>query len=810
MKRLFILFLLPAAAVALLLGALFLGSSGPVSAGSSAILIDAVYYDGQLTREPDEAVRLVNRSQQPVDLAGWQLNDSLTDSSHLAFPAGTVLGPGERLWVTKDAAAFVVSFGFSPTLAAAQMNGSWIGLANSGDEVVLRDGAGLVIDVLIYGSSSAGTTTTAWNGTTVKPYKIHHGTAVEGQILYRKTDRLTGLPTADTNSAADWAQDAADPFQGRKVLYPGWDLASFGTPSAISTTAVVTAAIAPDHAYEFLVTLIDQADREIVGEYHTFDNPAVAERLTAAAARGVTVTLLLEGGPPGGVSDQARLNCQALATAGGGCWVMISDHGLDISDRFAYIHSKFLIIDRSIVVVSTENLSPNSLPSDPKADGTWGRRGVLLALQSADIVDVFEKIWHSDFAPHTFLDIQPIDHLGGPGPGFVPEPPTNPTTYTVRTAEPAIFVGSFDVEVVQSPENSLDTEAGVLGLIARAGSGDQILSQQLTERPVWQENDPNGENLRLAALIEAARRGASVWVMLDSYFDDPTHPLSNSATCEQLRQISRFENLDLHCQLQNPAGLGIHNKTTIFFIDGEGYSLVGSINGTEQSFKANREVAVIVESWDLASFLSDVFWQDWRFSAYLPIIYHDFLGPAEHVLISEIYPNPFGATDAAEFIELVNPTPFAIDLAGYSLSDALRQDEFADLKRFPIGTWLPPGQTIVVAQQGTAFFDQFGFHPNFEILNATEQVPDLIDDPLWGDPNQFLRLGNVEDVVVLRNPAGEIVDGIGYGGRQVDRRPDCVAPPSGQSLRRNPYWRTTASCPNDFQIWPVPDPGKLP
>lgn len=775
-----------------------------------SILIDAVYYDGQLNSEPDEAIRLVNWSEGPVDLSQWSLNDSLTDSTRLVFPSNFMLPAGERIWIAKDAAAFRTSFGYSPTVSAADLSGSWIGLANSGDEVVLRDAQDQLIDLVTYENSTAGMATSAWLGEPLQPYKIHNGTAVEGQILYRKTDPLSGLPFMDSNSAADWAQDPQDPIWGRKVLYPGWNLEMYRLPTSMTTSAAITLAIAPDHGFEFLAAQIDQAQQKIVIEAHTFDNAALADRLAQAAERGVDVKLLLEGGPPGGVSDQAKANCEHLATAGGQCWVMRSDPDADVSDRYDYIHSKFMIFDQKTVVISSENLSPNSLPPDPKNDGTWGRRGTLIAVTAPEIANYFSTLWEIDFAPEQFGDIQPIDVLGGPPPGFVPLPASNPVTYTVRHPTPLNFNGTFEFEIIQAPENALVPDRGIFGRIRAAGAGDVILTQQLVERQVWRENDPYGGNPRLIELIEAARRGAEVWMMLDEYFDDSSESLSNHGTCLYVNQLALEEKLNLHCQLQNPAGLGIHNKMMLFQIGGVGFSHIGSFNGTEQSFKGNREVGITIQSNDLYAALAKVFWGDWRFVNYLPLAYHSYIGPADHLLISEVYPDPYGALDAAEFIELVNPTGHPIDLSGYSVSDALVPEEFADLRRFPVGVILPPGGVVVIAQQATAFFDTFKFDPHFEILNSSEQVPDLLDDPGWGDPNQFLRLGNQGDVVLLRDSEDQVIDVVGYGSRVFEERLSCELVPPGHSLRRRPFWRDTAHCPNDFEIWPAPDPGKLP
>ncbi len=169
-------------------------------------------------------------------------------------------------------------------------------------------------------------------------------------------------------------------------------------------------------------------------------------------------------------------------------------------------------------------------------------------------------------------------------------------TYTVQFPTPQTWQGTFAFEVIQSPENSLRTRDGLLGLLGRAGPGDTILVEQLTERLNWgssqstPESDPNP---RLVAYLDAARRGAVVRILLDAHLDEGD---DNAATVGYLQATARTENLDLAARLANPTFLGLHNKMVLAHIGGRGYVHVGSINGNEASFKINREIALQVQS----------------------------------------------------------------------------------------------------------------------------------------------------------------------------------------------------------------------
>lgn len=118
--------------------------------------------------------------------------------------------------------------------------------------------------------------------------------------------------------------------------------------------------------------------------------------------------------------------------------------------------------------------------------------------------------------------------------------------------------------------------------------------------------DPNS---RLRAYIAAARRGARVRVLLDAYFDnqDLDSPRSNLRTVEYLTAIAQAQGLDLQARRRNPTGQGIHNKMVLAQIGGQGWAIVGSLNGGEVSAKLNREMALLAGSDEVYGYLANVF-----------------------------------------------------------------------------------------------------------------------------------------------------------------------------------------------------------
>ncbi|MCA9183080.1 MAG: lamin tail domain-containing protein, partial [Planctomycetales bacterium] len=92
--------------------------------------------------EPEEQwVELYNKGDQPVDLSGWELSDAID----YEIPSGTVLGPGEYLVVSNDAAALSAKY---PTI---EVVGDFDGnLSRSGERLELLDLRGNPVDTVDY------------------------------------------------------------------------------------------------------------------------------------------------------------------------------------------------------------------------------------------------------------------------------------------------------------------------------------------------------------------------------------------------------------------------------------------------------------------------------------------------------------------------------------------------------------------------------------------------------------------------------------------------------------------------------------
>lgn len=780
------------------------------AATPAQVLIYAVFYDTYQPGEPDEAFALYNTTATDIDLTGWQVTDG---EGTLTFPVA-VIQAGQILWVARTATAFAQEFGFAPDFEYETDSDpnvpnlivtTPIALGNSGDELLLLRPDGSVEDTVVY--EEGDTTTPGWSGPAIQPYTQGYF-GIEGQVLYRKLAPLTGRPVPDTNTLADWAQDPNDPLDGQKVRYPGWDLEHFYLPLQVTEFAHVTYSVGPDHLFETYLAEIQKATRSIYIETYAFTNPIIADTLIAKLQQGIQVIVLLEGDPAFGMDDQERWICQRLESAGGQCWFIHNDSANGVHDRYAFQHAKITIVDEKILLTGSENLGKSSMPFDDKSDGTWGNRGVYLITDAPSLVQhALDIFWHDLDPSHP--DIRRWDPvLDAPSPGFVPVYESGGTDYAIQFPEPLRLSGAFSFEVAQSPENSLRSQGGLLGMVARAGQGGMVLVEQLYEYPFWgpTTSDPATDpNPRLEAYIDAARRGATVRILLDGAHPntvDPNNVRSNTNTCDYVNSVALLEGLDLACLLGNPAGNGIHNKMVLVWDGTHGWVHTGSINGSENSSKQNRELAIQVQSDEAFNYLAQVFEYDWTTSGGAPIF--GTTGAPDHLLISEVFYDTPSDDNQEEWVEIYNPTTVTVDLSDYKLGDEETPGSGEGMHRFPQGATLAPGAKAVIALRATGFYALYGQWPDYEIFDTTPQVPDMIRYTTWATGN--LSLANRGDEVLLLGPDDTLVDGVSYGRGNLPGVLPHPGVPTGHTLERFPLLQDTDNAAQDFIDQPSPTP----
>ena len=453
------------------------------------LVIAAAHIDSVISGEGDEAVLLWNIGASEQALAGWQIA-TLTRQSTFPLTSTLTLAPGERLWCAAEAVTFTHSFGEAPSCewagdsdpAILNLTGK-LALTNGGGHLYLRNAQGETVDTLIYGENTQAAT--GWSGVAAQLY-TRGDVATEGQIWQRKRDPVTGWPI-DSNRASDWAGDLADLRWGRQARLPGWlgwTPNALARPQAGSTQATLTVAVGPEGLYQPVATLLAGATTTLELSLYTIEHRNLAEIIAAAAQRGVRVRLLLEGSPPGGISDLQKWCVATIAGAGGEVRYLAAVEGAPngYRPRYRFFHAKYGVVDGQRVFNGTENFTYDAMPVATDVP-VGGRRGFYLITDAPPVVSALQRLFAHDWAPERFLDLHPFDpahaKYGGPLADFVW--PTAPV-YSVTESpfrEGVTLGATAQFTVVSAPENAMRPDAGLHALLAQAGAGDEIL---VTER----------------------------------------------------------------------------------------------------------------------------------------------------------------------------------------------------------------------------------------------------------------------------------------------------------------------------------------
>jgi phosphatidylserine/phosphatidylglycerophosphate/cardiolipin synthase-like enzyme len=589
--------------VFIILGTALCAEANPSVPGRSRnVMVTEIYYDTYLLGDTDgEFIRIHNPTADTVEIGGWQITDL---EGAITFPSWTDMAAGDCLYLAYNATAFYdetlqradFEYGSDSDSTPDMMKTSGtIKLSNAGDEVILRDENGEIVDVVIYGSSDPDAAD-GWTGTPVADVR-------EGVILERDREETTGK-YEDTDSAEDW-----NDFRVYVVGQSHFSYETFGFDGN------VTVFTSPDSSFTAIADAIDNASESICLNLYQFHNFYLMDCIIAAIERGVEVKIMLEGGPVNGIADEERYIASETVNAGGEVRFMISDRDCGIHDRYAFNHAKYAIIDDETTIVTTENWKNTGVP----INNTFGNRGWGIIINNPDTADYFSSVFAEDWNPaskdsFSFTSADPIygDKYGGPPPDFVPDR-TIPTGNYTSPFYSEIVSGTFTVSPVLSPDTSLLETGSVIGMMK--GANDSVYVEQLYIRN-WGTTAAPKPNPFLEAAINASRRGCDVKILLDSMYG-----VKNEEIAEYLNDIAAYENLNLEARLIANAPIGLNKTHTKGVIVDRSHVLISSINWNENSARNNREAGLIIENEDVAEFYADVFLYDWWNGEFHPQAY---------------------------------------------------------------------------------------------------------------------------------------------------------------------------------------------
>lgn len=593
MKRILMVVLSAAIALSVLIPA----SQSSFAANVDHVIISEVYYDTNLSYEPEEYVAITNPTTSAVSISNWAISNGTYE---VKFPTGTSISAGQTMYVVKDASKFkaetvtitpAFEYGLDSDAAVPQMvvSGTTPALANTGDEVLLKNGT-TVVDAVLYGSSTY--TCSCWSGSAVPSVS-------EGIILVRDRVEATG-EWEDTDSAAD--------FNELRVYQAGQS--RFDTPT-FTFNGEVTAYTSPDSSYNTITGLLNSATTSIDLNLYEFHNTYLLTTLKNAISRGVAVRVFLEGQPVGGLTDQSKYVSKEIVNAGGQVRYIISDTANDRFKRYRFDHAKYAVVDGQKVFVQSENWKETGVPTT----NTYGNRGWGIIVNNVDVANyvknVFDADWNVGFKdsfPYT-----PGTAYGEPIAGFVPDTSNQSGSYAAPFTSQT-FTGTMKVTPVFAPDSTFLKEKAIIGMMRNATRS--LYVEQLYIHKHWgpaatgtPQSDPN---IYLEEVINAARRGVMVKVILDSAFLDPTDSRDNTHTVDYINNIAASEGLNMSAKLINQTSTHlekVHNKG---IIADSNKVLVSSINWSENSPMNNREAGLIVENASVGAYYENIFMWDWN------------------------------------------------------------------------------------------------------------------------------------------------------------------------------------------------------
>lgn len=515
----------------------------------------------------DEFVELTNTGTDPADLSGWSLSDLEAVAS---FPNGTALGPAGRLAVTRNASSYAEDLRRPADFTydagdAPRMAGGILRLADAGDEVILFDAAGRVVDAYVYGGSTyAGP---GWQGAAAKA-------PTRGEVATR-------MRSADGRMDHDGAEDW-DGVRDYRLGQSEFD------PPRLEIATVPKVILSPDDGRSALLSFLASADRTLAVAVYTLTSEAVGSVLADRARRGVRVRVLLEGAPVGGIDEDEQRIVSDLLTAGAQVRCLAS--GAEAVKRYRYLHAKYAIVDGDAILVSSENLGDSGFP----ASGGSGNRGWSVIVEDRSLAEQLWQVFEEDFDPSR---ADSVAATGVPGHTALESPVVLPWI-------PAAVSGSRTVRLVVGPDTALAPDGWLADIEAAT---DHIWIEAFYADDPWADRP----NILLEAAFAAAHRGVSVRLLFDgSNWSSEAEVTGNADLAARLNTRAEREGVDLEARVLTPGGSidRVHNKGLV--ADGR-FALVSSMNWAHGSATENREIGLLLEDPEVAARFEAAFLGDW-------------------------------------------------------------------------------------------------------------------------------------------------------------------------------------------------------
>jgi hypothetical protein len=393
----------------------------------------------------------------------------------------------------------------------------------------------------------------------------------------------------DSDSASDWC-----PFREYRYGYTEVGRKSFWVPAG-----GVCAYTSPDCSLDVILSAVDRTESSIRLCSYEFSSPELTEALLRAIRRGVAVTLLIDGMPAGGMTDDEISCLSALSGCGASVMEIRGSVEEDIVQHIGPMHAKYAVFDLRESIIQSENFVSSGVP----ADRIFGNRGWGVLVRSAQVAKFLADLFDDD-SRRERRDVQ--DWSSDPRLNSSSSlPPLTCSEHPDGMLKPHRSVVDARIDLYVSPDSS-QLAPFLEGLLLQSR---QTSIQQFQVDMAWKSRWSGEASLNplLRAVLTTLSHGGNTRFLLDSSWFNYER---NLEVLECMRSSLASQGLRGEVQLldnRSPVAV-LHNKGAI--MDGR-LVLVSSNNWVSSSFSRNRELAALIDSEELASYFQGAFDLDW-------------------------------------------------------------------------------------------------------------------------------------------------------------------------------------------------------
>lgn len=327
------------------------------------ILIVEIFYNTH-PKIHNEFITLYNPSTEDVDISSWYITKNpvknKTGQTKIIFPNPTIIKSKTHLYITENASAYTWEVGEKPDYeynvnsrfdVPQMFSKKNFTLGKSGEVVALKDSYNHTIDVVVYGKCNYNDI--GWVGS---PIPISRN----GVLMKRNVDENGTY--IDTNSSSDWLNKRL--YGVGQSNFPYVNISFFGE---------IKTFVSPDCSFKIIIDELRNAKESIYLNIYEFTNPYLCDELINAILRNVSVNILLEGCPVGGITDEEKFIINRIKNYGGNIRFMVNDVNKNIYKRYVFNHAKYVIIDNKTLIVESCNWARTGVPVNPKyGNREWG------------------------------------------------------------------------------------------------------------------------------------------------------------------------------------------------------------------------------------------------------------------------------------------------------------------------------------------------------------------------------------------------------------------------------------------------------